>query len=137
MVTYRISQPHLYAGLVIGAAAGAYGMALANFALWSSRAFSFAVVGYAVLHALMYFSFTLPISLLVGLPAFSLLDKRALLNPVTVMAAGLMSGLVIAFAFGGFDNPISLLFYGFGGLLSAGVCSLIIFSRANGTTRMQ
>lgn len=105
-------------------------MALIHYALWAPSAFSFATLGYAALLALMYFSFTLPISLLVGLPAFSFLNKRAFLRPITVMAIGLSSGLVIAFAFGGFHEPVSFLFYGFGGLLSASVCSLIIFSRS-------
>jgi hypothetical protein len=127
-----VSTKRLIAGLCAGAITGAYAMALAHYYFYAPSKFSVATIGYAALLAIDYLAFTLPISLLVGFIAFAMLRRSRLLAPASVISIGLASGLFIALALVGFANPDVYLFFGFGGLSAALVCSLIIFWRSAG-----
>jgi hypothetical protein len=81
--------------------------------------------------------FTVPIALLVGVPAFSVLRHRGLLNPASVCATGLSVGLAtiaVMYGISGQSIPAGFLMLGgFGGLVAAAVASLLIFRRSNNT----
>lgn len=89
----------------------------------------------AGLMAVWFLVFTVPIALLVGFPAFSILRHRDLLSPASVCLTGLLAGMAtIAVMYGVSGQPIQLGFLmlgGLGGLVAAAVCSLLIFRRTN------
>ena len=134
MVYVQHSRTRLISVLVASAAAGAFCMAIVGFI---PNELTMQGVLDALLWALWFLVFTVPIAVLVGVPAFSILRKRDLLNPASVCTTGLLAGLAtIAAMYGvsGQSIPLGFLMLGgFGGLVAAAVCSLLIFRRSNHT----
>jgi hypothetical protein len=87
----------------------------------------------AVLWSLWFLVFTVPIALVLGVPGYSFLRNRRWLNPVSVCMTGALAGLatqVVMYGISGQTVPLGfLLLGGFGGLVAACVCSVLMFRR--------
>src|SRR5712692_9938143 len=136
----ELSQKGLLLVLVAGAAAGALSMAIVLAIVplvFVPEELTIQGLLDAVLWALWFLVFTVPIAMLVGVPASSILRNRDLLNPASVCITGLLAGLAtIAVMYGISGQSINLGFLvlgGFGGLVSAAICSVLIFRRSNYT----
>jgi hypothetical protein len=89
------------------------------------------------LWAVWFSAFTVPVALLVGVPAFGLLRRRGWLNAGVICITGLTAGLgTIAVLYGISSQSINfgfLVLGGFGGLVAGAVSSLIVSRRSNHT----
>src|SRR5258708_23227448 len=125
------SRTRLISALVAGAVAGSFCMAIVG--LMPNELTMQGLLD-ALLWAVWFLVFTVPIAVLVGVPAFSILRKRDLLNPASVCATGLLAGLAtIAAMYGvsGQSIPLGFLMLGgFGGFVSPAVCGPPIFRRS-------
>jgi len=133
----ELPRRQLFLALVAGAAAGAFSMAIVPLALVPEERTTQGLIDAALL-AVWFLVFTVPIALLVGVPAFSILRNRGLLSPASICITGLLAGLAtLAVMYGMSRQSVSLGFLmlgGFGGLVAAAVCSLLIFRwRSNHT----
>jgi len=134
------SRKGLLLALVAGAAAGAFsmaiGMAVVPLAFMPEELTMLGLLD-ALFWGLLFLVFTVPIAVIVGVPAFSILRNRDLLNPASVCTTGLLAGLAtiaVMYGISGQSIPLGFLMLGgFGGLVSAAVCSLLIFRRSNHT----
>ena len=130
----ELPRTKLWLALVAGAAAGAFSMAIVGF---FPDGFTTQAVIDTVLWTLWLLVFTVPIAVLVGIPAFSVLRNRRLLNPAAVCITGLLAGLVtqtVMYGVSGQSIPLGFLILGgFGGFVAAAVASMLIFRRSNHT----
>jgi hypothetical protein len=126
----ELSRGRLLLALMAGAAAGALSMAMVGF-------FPDGLTTQAFLDTVLWtfglLVFTVPIALLVGLPAYGVLRSRDWLSPASVCVTGLLAGLatqVVMYGVSGQTVPLGFLMLGgFGGLVAAAVSSLLIFRR--------
>jgi peptidoglycan/LPS O-acetylase OafA/YrhL len=128
----KLPRKRLFFVLVAGAAAGAVGMAMVGF---FADGLTMRALLDTVLWTFWLLLFTVPIALVVGVPAYSFLRNRDWLNPISVCVTGLLAGLasqVMMYTMSGQAVPLGFLMLGgFGGLIAAAVCSLLIFGRSN------
>src|SRR5260221_3883894 len=102
------SGTRLISALVAGAVAGSFCMAIVGFI---PNELTMQGLLDAFLWALWFLVFTVPIAVLVGVPAFSILRKRDLLNPASVCTTGLLAGFAtIAAMYGVSGQSIPLGF---------------------------
>ncbi len=132
----QLSRIGLFLILVAGAAAGAFSMSVVPLMLVPEERTAQGLLD-ASLGGLWFLAFTVPIALLVGVPAFSILGNRGLLSPASVCITGLLAGLAtqaLMYGISGQSIPLGFLILGgFGGLVAGAVCSLLIFRRSNHT----
>jgi hypothetical protein len=130
----ELPRKRLFFVLVAGAAAGALSMAMVGF---FADGLTMQALIDTVLLTLWLLVFTVPIALLVGMPAYSILRNRDWLSPASVCITGLLAGLAtqaVMYGMSGQAVPLGFLMLGgFGGLIAAAVCSLLIFRRSNHT----
>jgi hypothetical protein len=128
----ELSRTRLLLALVAGAVAGAFSMAMVGFLEVTMQGFV-----EAFLWTLWLLVFTVPIAVLIGVPAFGILRSRGLLNPAAVCVTGLLAGLAtqgVLYTISGQSIPLGFLVLGgFGGLVAGGVASLLLFWRSNHT----
>src|SRR3954462_11904244 len=114
-----LSRTRLFLILMAGAAAGALSMSLVPLILVAEEhtAQGFLDAG---LWGLWLLACTVPIAMLVGIPAFGILGNRGLLSPASVCITGLLAGLptkALMYGISGQSVPLGFLILGgFGGL---------------------
>ncbi|SRR5713101_6897356 len=133
---FEAPRPRLFLALVAGAVAGAFSMAIIPLAIVPEERTMQGLID-AALSALWFLAFTVPVAVLVGVPAFSILRNRGLLSPASVCITGLLAGLATQALLYGISRqsiPFGFLMLGgFGGLIAAVVCNVLIFRRSNHT----
>lgn len=136
MIPSQISRSRLVFALVAGALAGALAMAVTPL-VFSPAEHNVQGLIDTGLWAVWFSAFTVPVALLVGVPAFTLLRRRGWLNAGFICVTGLVAGLVtIALLYGISAQSIQLGFLalgGFGGLVAGGVSSLVMSRRSTYT----
>jgi hypothetical protein len=135
----ELPRTRLLFALVVGAAAGALSMALVMVIPQEVAMRRLGMQGPfdAALWTLWFLMFTVPIALVVGFPAYSFLRNRRWLSYGSVCITGALAGLATQVAMYGMSGqavPLGFLMLGgFGGLIAAAVCSLLIFRRSRST----
>lgn len=129
----------LLIALIAGAAAGALSMAMVMVIPQEVAMQRLARQGPLdlALWTLWFLVFTVPIALIVGVPAYSFLRNRRWLGPASVCITGALAGLVtqaVMYGISGETAPLGfVLLGGFGGLVAACVSSVLMFRRSNNT----
>ena len=120
---------NLILGLVIGPTAASVYMGLVHYLYGRSdlglKAFIYAPVG-----AFNYLIYMIPISFLVGLPAYYLLQKLRLLTGLTVSCYGVLIGSTVAWLLTN-RSIFSFLFFSSGGLIAATVAWFVLKYKSN------
>ena len=130
-----VPRTRLLLALVAGAAAGALSMAIVMVVPQELAMQRWAMQGVldAIFGTLLFSVFTVPIALVVGVPGYSFLRNRRWLSPASICITGALAGLatqVVMYGIAGETVPLGfLLLGGFGGLVAASVCSVLMFRR--------